>query len=66
MKPLGIPGQAGAAKATAPAVKVAPRANPDKWLSDDARKAEVNAAAERVRGRGWLGDTGGWLKGRGQ
>jgi hypothetical protein len=53
-----------AAAAVSAVVSPKPKKRADPWLSDDERKAEVNAAAARDRGEGWLSRRRGWLKGR--
>jgi hypothetical protein len=53
-----------AAAAVSAAVSPKPKKRVDPWLSDDERKAEINAAAARDRGDSWLPRRRGWLKGR--
>lgn len=43
-----------------PSAPVTPKPKADQWLSDDERKAEVNAR----RRSGWIKPSRGWLKGR--
>jgi hypothetical protein len=57
MKKLGATTDKPQARPSAPAT---PKPKTDPWLSDDERKAEVNAR----RRCGWIKPSRGWLKGR--